>query len=223
MRRGSGVTVIAPKITTRQIERTDALVQRLMTEPSFVPAGGQVTPGWFVNYKGSDHNLPQSADAAWTQDLVGSVDVSMSSGLCLFSDLGAASGLLYYYTADLTNATGTTFEARLKVTSADVAQGSGFLLRVEDGAQRFDVYCRTGDLNIDDGSSPAATVDLTSFRWLQLGAQGTNLLVSVDGNRLCVGGPKAASTEELVAWGTTSGNIAVAQVRNVRGIAKRLW
>ena len=219
IRKGSGVNVIMPQVTTGQVGGSRDLLERFLNEPNFLPTAGMIGPAWFVNYEASDGYVPESADVAWTKDIAGTVSLSCSSSICYIADLSTTDCLIYTYTADLSNATGTTLEARIKVTTGDVAVNSGVLLRIADGAQQWDVYCRTGDLNVDDGTDTPASVDLTAFRWLRLAAQGSNLLVSVDGDRLCVGGPKQATTGELVEWGVTSGSIATVQVRDVRAIA----
>lgn len=222
IRKGSGVNVVMPQITTAQIANSRDLLQRFLEQPGYRPVDGLVNPTWFVHYEAVSGDLPESASVAWTKDLVDPVTLLCSGGICYITDASDTAAILYTYTADLDNAVGTTLEARVKVTTGDVAVNSGLLIRIEDGAQRWDVYCRTGDLNIDDGNDTAVSVDLTSFRWLRFAAMGTNLLVSVEGQRLCTGGPKDATTAELVGWGVTSSSLVSAQVRNVRGIAAYL-
>lgn len=220
IRRGSGVNVIMPQLTTAQVARSQDLLRRFLEEPSYRPADGLAGEAWFVEYKARDGYLPESASVAWTRDLAGNASAYLSGMICYMDDVALTDSLVYTYTHDLSNVTGTTFEARVKVTSGDVAANSGLLLSIEDGTSRFDVYCRSGDLNIDDDTDTAYSVDLTRFRWVRLSAKGSSLLVSVDGSRLCVGGAKAASTGELVAWGSTSSSLVNAQVRDVRAIAK---
>jgi hypothetical protein len=201
---------MAPKLTVLQQQKSDALLAKFTSGLSFeLPAG--TMRDWIVEYDATSGDLPESASLAWTASLTGTVDVTVSNSICYLRDEGATDDLLYSYdiaatTYTLSNARGTVVEAYVAVPSASLGANSGMLVRIEDGTQRFDVYVRSGDLNVDDSTDAIVSADLSGFHWLRLDAKGGSVLISRDGRRIGYGGAKAASTAQLVAWGTANGD-----------------
>lgn len=214
------VRVVAPKFTTIQQAKSDALLAKL-AQPAY-GQGTSYSPSWFISYDPSLGYVPQSATLAWTSDLTGVVAVAVTGNLCDVTDTSASSAaLLYYYsTASLSNAKGTTFEARVRMVSADVATGSGMLMRVEDGTNRFDVYLRQRTVNVGDLGLTSASVDLTTFSLVRLEAKSEHIAVYVDGRRKCVGSINIASTAQLVGWGVPLESTASFRVSVVRAAAE---
>jgi len=209
IRQGDGVTVLAPKLTVLQQQKSDALLAKF-TSGQFAAPSNEVQT-WIVEYDATSGDLPQSASLAWTASLSGTVDVTVSNSICYLRDEGATDDLLYSYdiaatTYTLSNARGTVVEAYVAVPSASLGANSGMLVRIEDGTQRFDVYVRSGDLNVDDSTDAVVSADLSGFHWLRLDAKGGSVLLSRDGRRIGYGGAKSASTAQLVAWGTANGD-----------------
>lgn len=216
----SNVRVVAPKFTTLQQARSDALLAKL-SQPSY-GQGATYSPSWFISYDPSLGYIPESASLAWTKDLTGTVTVAITGNLCDVTDATASSAaLLYYYsTASISNAKGTTFEARVRIVSADLATGSGMLMRIEDGVNRFDVYLRARTLNVQDAGLNAASVDLTTFSLVRLEAQSEHIAVYVDGRKKLVGSSNIASSAELVGWGVPLASVASFRVSRVRAAAE---
>lgn len=202
--RESGVTVVAPRVTTRQQERSAALLGKFLGgQASYDPPGHVVVNReWFVSYDAT--TVPESAALAWTADLAGGATASVVavgspySTMELVDDQTTGHGL-YTYSHGLSDATGATLEAWLRVADSDGVTGG--LLRIATEAQRYDVRLLTGGLYIGDASGVLVTRDLTAFRTVRLAARSAGLSVYVDGQLAITGGPAATATESLVAWG----------------------
>lgn len=204
IRRGSGVKVVMPKVTTKQQERADALYQQFVSAPPYDPPGKSAQRSWFIEYDAS--TLPESASLAWTAELTGAATGSVAHvgspySTFALTDTDTSGHALYYYnSAGLTNAAGVTLEAWVQVLTADIA--SGMLLRIEDGAKRWDTHLYPTGVIVDDGSNILLTRDLTSFALVRLQARSAGIAVYVGGQLAGTGGPTTDSTETLVGWGT---------------------
>lgn len=222
--RESGVKVVAPKVTTKQQARSDALLGKFLDSAPYDAPGVQlVNRDWFVTFDAS--TVPESAAVAWTADLTGGatgVVVSTAGIYSTFSlvDVQSTGHGLYTYSHGLTNSLGTTMEAWLRVASADITTGG--LLRVEDGTQRFDVRLLTGGLYIDDGTSAILTRNLSTFNLLRMQARSNNLALYVGGQLAGTGTAAGVSTNSLVAWGNDADAadcaLEVVRVRAAEGV-----
>lgn len=199
IRREAGVTVLQPKLTTKQQERSDALALRFSNSPAFVTAS--TGPTWFCNYSGD--LTPECGDISWTRDLTGGCGSQILSGATFeLSDRVTNGHFAYYFdSATLAGSKGITFEARLLMVSADTAAGSGFLMRVEDGSKSFDLYVRTGDLGVSGGS--VYSHDLAAgFHTVRMVTRTADVAVYLDGNRVAYGAATGNSTLKRLTWGT---------------------
>jgi hypothetical protein len=195
--RESGVKVVAPKVTTKQQDRSAALLGKFFDLPPYDAPGVQVVSrDWFVSFDCS--TLPESASVAWTADLTGGATGTVVSTGGIYSTFSLVD-VQSTYSHGLTNSLGTTLEAWLRVASADLVTGG--LLRVEDGTQRFDVRLLTGGLYIDDGSSAILTRNLSTFNLLRMAARSNNLALYVGGQLAGTGAATGETTNSLVAWG----------------------
>lgn len=217
--RESGVKVVMPQVTTKQQARGEALYQSFVNRPPYDAPGQPAQRDWFISYDAS--TVPESAAIAWTADLSGAatctvVGLGSPYNTAALVDTDTSGHALYtYQSAGLSNATGVTLEAWVQVLTADLA--SGMLLRIEDGAKRWDTHLYATGIIVDDGSQVLLTRDLTSYQIVRVQAQSAAIAVYVGGQLAGTGGPTVDSTETLVGWGTQDdASDAVAYVVRVR-------
>ena len=199
IRRESGMTVLTPKLLTSQQARGDDLALRFANSPTFVTAS--TGPDWFLSYSG--HLTPMCGDLSWTEDLSGGCGSRLiAGGTFELTDLVTTGHLAYYFdSATLAGSRGITFEAKLMVVSANVAAGSGFLMRIEDGSKSFDLYMRTADLNI--AGVAAWSHDLHSaFHTVRMVTRTADVAVYFDGALVTTGAATGNSTNKRLTWGS---------------------
>ena len=219
--RESGVKVVAPKATTCQQSRSEALLSKFLDLGAAVITHAQQT--WFVTYDAS--TLPESAALAWTADLTGEVAGTVAhvgSPYSTFAlvDIDSTGYGLYSYSHGLTDTVGATLEAWARVLSSDLTTGG--LLRIETEANRYDVRLQTGGLYIDDVSAALLTRDLTTFSLLRLAARSAGLALYVDDQLAGTGAAASGASGSLVAWGTEQEaadmSLEVVRVRAAEGV-----
>jgi len=199
IKREAGVTVVAPKVLTSQQARSDALALKFANSPAYRTASSG--PAWFLNYSGD--LTPQCADLAWTADITSGCGSAVLSGATFeLTDMAAGGHAAYWYdSATLSNSAGVTFEAKLLMVSADTAAGSGFLMRIEDGTKSFDLYVRTGDLNVSGDA--VYSHDLSAgFHTLRMVSRTADVAVYLDGNLVTSGAATGDTTLKRLTWGT---------------------
>jgi len=199
IRRETGITVEIPKLLTSQQARGDDLAVRFAN--SVAHLGQSSGPNWFLDYSGA--LTPMCGDLSWTEDLSGGCGSRLiAGGTFELTDLVTTGHLAYYFdSATLAGSRGITFEAKLMVVSANVAAGSGFLMRIEDGSKSFDLYMRTADLNI--AGVAAWSHDLHSaFHTVRMVTRTADVAVYFDGALVTTGAATGNSTNKRLTWGS---------------------
>ncbi len=196
---GGGATVWRPTLTTGQAARTPALEARMARA-----RGGAAqtfnADAFLVWYVGDV--LPTGDDPAWTADLTGAAEAAASGGVLTVTADAAGESLLYAFPAPtLSNARGTTLEARVRVTSSASGANTGSALCIMDGVYQFVVWLRADGLNID-GQAHVACDLATSFRRVTLQAQNARCSVKVDGYLRQTGTWMNRTTKKAITFGS---------------------
>lgn len=169
---------------------------------------------WTVAYNATV--LPASASPAWTKKTTGTANEVIIGGDTLIrSDTGGSGNYLQYCrdTIGLSNTTGTTVEARVKIiTSSVIGNTTGSGIAISDGTRRGNVHIHSDGIEVfdSDGTTQRGTYSMTTtdaFHTYRVTLVGTTMKVYVDGTLRVTATLSGSSATNRIIFGTMNNHL----------------